>query len=173
MEYSGGSQPPASEFINEYKSGYIRFLQIRDFENDNHITYIPISKKNKLCNEWDILIARYGASLGRICSGKTGAYNVALAKIIPKKDYYQEFLRTYVSTNEFYKALNSKGERSAQAGFNQGDIDTFHLWFPLDEKIVKEFDSIAIKIYEKILVIEKENIKLNELKQLYLKKFFG
>ena len=173
MDYAGGSQPPASEFVNEYKDGYVRFLQIRDYENDNHITYIPISKKNKLCDEWDILIARYGASLGRICSGKNGAYNVALAKILPKKEYYREFLRTYVTADDFYKALNSKGERSAQAGFNQGDIDTFLLWFPYDENIVKDFDSIAKNIYEKILMIEKENNKLNELKQLYLKKFFG
>ena len=173
MDYAGGSQPPASEFINEYKDGYVRFLQIRDYENDNHITYIPISKKNKLCDEWDILIARYGASLGRICSGKIGAYNVALAKILPKKEYYREFLRTYVTAEDFYKALNSKGERSAQAGFNQGDIDTFHLWFPFNENTVKEFDFIAKNIYEKILMIEKESAKLNELKQLYLKKFFG
>ena len=81
MDYAGGSQPPASEFVSQYKDGYVRFVQIRDYETDNHITYIPISNKNKLCEEHDIMIARYGASLGRICFGINGAYNVALAKV--------------------------------------------------------------------------------------------
>ena len=172
MDYAGGSQPPASQFINESKEGYIRFLQIRDYENDNHITYIPISKKNKLCDEWDILIARYGASLGRICSGKVGAYNVALAKVIPTKPYYREFLRTYVSTREFYTALNNKGERSAQAGFNQGDIDTFVLYFPIDESKVSDYEETAKILYERVLITTKEIEKLNELKMYYLDAFF-
>ena len=92
MKYNGGSQPPASEFIDTYQEGYIRFIQIRDYDNDSHITYIPISKRNKLCDELDIMIARYGAALGRICWGLKGAYNVALAKVIPIKSYYREYL---------------------------------------------------------------------------------
>ena len=79
MDYAGGSQPPASEFIFEEREGYVRFVQIRDYDNDSHITYIPVSSRNKLCEEHDIMIARYGASLGRICAGINGAYNVALA----------------------------------------------------------------------------------------------
>lgn len=76
MDYAGGSQPPASEFINSYKNGYVRFIQIRDYATESHITYIPISAKNKTCDIKDIMIARYGASLGRICYGLKGAYNV-------------------------------------------------------------------------------------------------
>ena len=64
MEYAGGSQPLALEFIFNEKDGYIRFVQIRDYDTDSHITYISVSTKNKLCDEHDIMIARYGASLG-------------------------------------------------------------------------------------------------------------
>lgn len=101
MKYNGGSQPPASEFIDTYQEGYIRFIQIRDYDNDSHITYIPISKRNKLCDELDIMIARYGAALGRICWGLKGAYNVALAKVTPIKSYYREYLRCYLNTSYF------------------------------------------------------------------------
>ena len=58
MDYAGGSQPPASEFIEEYRDGYVRFVQIRDYYSNSHITYIPIRKSNKLCAETDIMIAR-------------------------------------------------------------------------------------------------------------------
>lgn len=77
-DFEGGSQPPKSEFIYEEKPGYVRFLQIRDFGSDKNITYIRHSKKNRLCNENDILIGRYGASVGKILTEKAGAYNVAL-----------------------------------------------------------------------------------------------
>lgn len=73
------------------KDGYVRFVQIRDYDTDGHITYIPISHKNKLCEEHDIMIARYGASLGRICFGINGAYNVALAKVFPKQPFIESF----------------------------------------------------------------------------------
>ena len=173
MDYAGGSQPPASEFVFEEKEGYIRFVQIRDYDTNGHITYIPISTKNKLCYEHDIMIARYGASLGRICFGINGAYNVALAKVFPQKDYYREFLRCYLSSSEFYEGINNKGGRSAQAGFNQSDINSFEIDFPVDEEIVKSFDSIATAIFEQRLYIKKENQKLAILRDTLLPKLMS
>ena len=79
-DFQGGSQPPKKEFVFEPQEGYVRFLQIRDFKSDKNVTYIPIAKKNRLCNTDDILIGRYGASVGQILRGLEGAYNVALMK---------------------------------------------------------------------------------------------
>lgn len=116
MDYAGGSQPPASEFVFSERDGYIRFVQIRDYDTDSHITYIPDSPKNKLCEEHDIMIARYGASLGRICFGINGAYNVALAKVFPKKPFFREFLRCYLSS----RTLNfRRGSRCPKIAFWQ------------------------------------------------------
>ena len=173
MDYAGGSQPPASEFVSQYKDGYVRFVQIRDYETDNHITYIPISNKNKLCEEHDIMIARYGASLGRICFGINGAYNVALAKVFPKKDSYREYLRCYLTSREFYEGINSRGGRSAQAGFNQGDIDSFKILFPIDEKKIIDFEYFASKIFDKRLSIIKENKNLAALRDSLLPKLMS
>ena len=173
MEYAGGSQPPASEFIFNAKIGYIRFVQIRDYDTDSHITYIPISSKNKLCDEHDIMIARYGASLGRICFGINGAYNVALAKVFPKKPYYREFLRCYLSSNSFYEGINNKGGRSAQAGFNQSDINSFELNFPTDESIIKQFEDVAAPMFEQRLQLKKENQSLSNLRDTLLPKLMS
>ena len=173
MDYAGGSQPPASEFIFESKENYIRFVQIRDYENDAHITYIPISNKNKLCEENDIMIARYGASLGRICFGINGAYNVALAKVFPKQPYYREFLRCYLSSRVFYEGINNKGGRSAQAGFNQSDINSFEIMFPEDENIVMKFEEIASSLFEKRLQIKKENQFLAQLRDTLLPRLMS
>ena len=168
MDYTGGSQPPASEFISEEREGYIRFVQIRDYESDSHLTYIPISTKNKICNEFDIMIARYGAALGRICFGLNGAYNVALAKVIPKQTYYREFLRCYLSSSVFYEGINNKGGRSAQAGFNQSDIKSFELFVPHDESVFHMFDAIVKPVFEYRLQLIKENKELTLLRNVLL-----
>lgn len=173
MDYAGGSQPPASEFISEEREGYIRFVQIRDYESDSHLTYIPISSKNKICDETDIMIARYGAALGRICFGLNGAYNVALAKVFPKQIYYREFLRCYLSSRDFYEGINNKGGRSAQAGFNQSDIKSFWLFIPRDEFMFYKFDAVVKPMFEYRLHIIKENQRLRLLRDTLLPKLIS
>lgn len=172
MDYQGGSQPPASEFQKEKNEDNIRFVQIRDFETDSYICYIPNSNKNKLCNKDDILIARYGASLGRICYGLSGAYNVALAKVLPKKAEYKELLRVILESDDFYNYINQVGQRSAQAGFNAGDIAGYTVIIP-NENGLKVFNSISKNIIDKRLLMIEENRKLSELRDTLLPKLMN
>lgn len=69
-DFKGGTQPPKSQFLSYPKEGYIRLLQIRDFETDEYATYVPYSQKLRIVSEKDVLIARYGASVGKILRGK-------------------------------------------------------------------------------------------------------
>lgn len=173
MSYNGGSQPPASEFIEEYKEGYVRFVQIRDYASDGHITYIPVSKRNKLCDVRDIMIARYGASLGRICYGLKGAYNVALAKVTPNKPFYLEYLRCFFNTREFYEGINNKGNRAVQAGFNQSDIQSFRVVFPKNEEIIQRFENICSVSFDKRLHLEQESRRLASLRDTLLPRLMS
>ena len=157
MDYEGGSQPPASEFIYQMQEGYVRFVQIRDYYSDSHITYIPVRNSNKLCSDTDIMIARYGASLGRICYGLKGAYNVALAKVTPKKKEYTEFLRTYLMSNVFYNKINTIGLRAAQAGFNKEDIENILIPFPVEDRVIIAFQKAMESNFLTRLHNDKEN----------------
>ena len=130
-DFEGGSQPPKSEFIYDEKPGYVRFLQIRDFGSDKNITYIRHSKKNRLCTENDILIGRYGASVGKILTDKAGAYNVALMKTIPNLEVLdQSWFYHFLISDEFQKPLLNVADRSAQAGFSKDDIYNFSVPVP-------------------------------------------
>ncbi len=162
MDYAGGSQPPASEFIEEYRDGYVRFVQIRDYYSNSHITYIPIRKSNKLCAETDIMIARYGASLGRICYGLNGAYNVALAKVSPKVKEYTEYLRIFLMSDGFYNKINSIGQRAAQAGFNKDDIENILIPFPTNNRCIIEFNKKMQPYFFARLQNDKEIITLTK-----------
>jgi type I restriction enzyme, S subunit len=44
FEIIGGSQPPKSHFSNEYKEGYIRLYQIRDYGENPVPVYVPKMK---------------------------------------------------------------------------------------------------------------------------------
>src|SRR5690606_25518730 len=117
MDVEGGTQPPASTFIGQPRSGYVRLVQILDFDSDGHITYIPDSPKWRKCSPTDVLIGRYGAALGRICTGLAGAYNVALAKVIPTNRIHLPFAYYLLKSEYFQSPLLASGGRSAQAGF--------------------------------------------------------
>jgi type I restriction enzyme S subunit len=130
-DFEGGSQPPKSQFIHEYKPGYVRFLQIRDFKSDNHVTFIPESSKNSICRSDEILIGRYGASVGKILTGKAGAYNVAMVKAIPDISLIDMgWFYNYLISEEFQDRLLNIAARSAQAGFNKEDIRDFPVPVP-------------------------------------------
>ena len=75
------------------------------------------------------MIARYGASVGRICYGIEGAYNVALVRVVPNEDFFQEFLRSYLQSNYFQKLLIGMSGRTAQEGFNKQTFSSIKLSF--------------------------------------------
>jgi len=130
-DFEGGSQPPKSEFIYDERIGYVRFLQIRDFGSDKNLTYIRESKKNRLCCEEDILIGRYGASVGKILGNKAGAYNVALMKTMPNLSIVdRRWFHKFLLSEEFQTPLLNIADRSAQAGFSKDDIYDFPVPVP-------------------------------------------
>jgi type I restriction enzyme M protein len=149
-DFQGGSQPPKSQFIYAYKKGYVRFVQIRDFGINSVETYIPISKKNKLCEKGDVLIARYGASLGRICRGLSGAYNVALLMAKPNTNHLaKDFLYYLLQSDYVQKKIKLFGDRAAQAGVRPDDLKQIKIPLPpldVQKAIVAEIDS-----YQKII----------------------
>ena len=129
--FQGGSQPPKSQFIYEKRNGYVRFLQIRDFKSDKNITYIPESPKNRYCSDDDILLGRYGASVGKVLINKTGAYNVAVMKTIPdEKVLFKRYLFFYFTSKDFQNRLEIVSSRSAQNGFSKSDIFDFPILVP-------------------------------------------
>ena len=44
LDFSGGSQPPKSYFIEESKEGYVQLIQIRDLGDSPQPIYIPADK---------------------------------------------------------------------------------------------------------------------------------
>lgn len=130
-DIQGGTQPPKSQFIDHPKDGYIRLLQIQDFKREDKAVYVPQKSSLKTCIEDDILIGRYGASVGKILSGKAGAYNVAIAKTLPNLDkIIKPFLGHLLKSPSFQNFILNVGSRAAQAGFNKDDLSRHSFILP-------------------------------------------
>jgi type I restriction enzyme S subunit len=175
-DFQGGSQPPKSNFIYEPREGYVRFLQIRDFGSDKNVTYIPESNKNRYCSVDDILLGRYGASVGKVLVNKAGAYNVAVMKTIPdEKVISKRYLFFYLNTSDFQSRLLKTASRSAQDGFSKDDIFNFPILLPpLPEqhRIVAILDHCFSAI-DRAKAIAEQNLKnAKELFESYLQGVF-
>ena len=151
FDISGGSQPPKSSFVEFPKNGYVRLYQIRDYGPNPQPVYIPISSASKISQKGDILLARYGASLGKVFYAEDGAYNVAIAKVIPQYDgelIYKPYIYLYYCSSIYQKEIKDRS-RCAQAGFNKEDLNS--LLFPLPPyeeqvRIVERYEFVIASI---------------------------
>ena len=150
LEISGGSQPAKSYFKETPENGYIRLYQIRDYGEHPVPVYIPIELASKTTQKGDILLARYGGSLGKVFIAEDGAYNVAMAKVILKFEHLldKEFVYFYYLSKLYQDKLQTIS-RTAQAGFNSSDFED--MYFPLppieeQQRIVHRIKSLYLAI---------------------------
>ncbi|MCA9928614.1 MAG: restriction endonuclease subunit S [Anaerolineales bacterium] len=172
FEIQGGSQPPKDTFIYEPKEGYIRLLQIRDFGDKPVPTYIPIDQARKTCERYDVLIARYGASLGRILTGMEGAYNVAMAKVIFDHGLINSRYIFYLLQTPIFQTPIHMISRSAQNGFNKGDVYPIELPvapLPEQERIVAEIEKQFTRLDQAVASLQRLQSNLARYKASVLK----
>ena len=124
LEISGGSQPAKRFFSSVPQKGCVRLYQIRDYGENPIPVYIPIEYAMKQTEEGDILLARYGGSLGKVFHAEKGAYNVAMAKVIFKdKDLINKEYAYFYYLSDLYQGRLKEISRTAQAGFNSSDFN--------------------------------------------------
>ena len=169
-DFQGGSQPPKSQWITLQQDGYIRMLQIRDFTQPGKVKaeYVKLTNTTKWCLKDDILIARYGASLGKILTGLSGAYNVAMTKAVPNEAVIsKKFLYYFLCSDTFQNCILNVGVRAAQAGFNKEDLSNIEIYCPdlsIQNKICKILELVDI-------LINKSKLQMDELDLLVKSRF--
>jgi type I restriction enzyme S subunit len=174
-DIQGGTQPPKSEWKSIKSEGYIRMLQIRDFTQPDKIKieYVKDNGKVKKCEADDILIGRYGASVGKILTGLSGAYNVAIVKTIPDLNRLDRgYLLYFLKSLYFQSYILGVGMRAAQAGFNKSDLKRLQIPLPpltTQKKIAEVLDKAdAIRKRSKKILT-----KYDQLAQSLFLEMFG
>lgn len=177
VKFSGGSQPPKSEFSDIKLDGYVRLIQIRDYKSDNYIIYVNEKSIRKLCDETDIMIGRYGPPVFQILRGISGAYNVALMKAEIDEDYiHRNYLYVFLQNPNIQNYIIGLSQRSAgQSGVNKDALEKYPIPIPplsIQQNVVEYLDSVSEKM-EKVKSIQKEKMEtLKALKASILDKAF-
>ncbi|GAA9336518.1 hypothetical protein TH0460_02050 [Helicobacter pylori] len=166
ITWISGSQPPKSCHIYEHKEGYIRFIQNRDYSSNDYITYIPISKNNKICYQYDIMIDKYGEA-GAVRFGLQGAYNVALSKISVINQSMQEYIRSYLNSKPIKKYLSNACMASTRSSLNENHI--YSLMLPIPPiNLLQKYEKIAKNIITAIIKNNQSTQTLTALRDFLL-----
>ncbi|MFP6136989.1 restriction endonuclease subunit S [Helicobacter pylori] len=166
ITWISGSQPPKSCHIYEHKEGYIRFIQNRDYSSNDYITYIPISKNNKICYQYDIMIDKYGEA-GAVRFGLQGAYNVALSKISVLNQSMQEYIRSYLNSKPIKKYLSNACMASTRSSLNENHIYSLILPIP-PINLLQKYEKIAKNIITAIIKNNQTTQTLTALRDFLL-----
>ncbi|GAA8163762.1 hypothetical protein HpDR146_03840 [Helicobacter pylori] len=166
ITWISGSQPPKSCHIYEHKEGYIRFIQNRDYSSNDYVTYIPISKNNKICYQYDIMMDKYGEA-GSVRFGLQGAYNVALSKISVLNQSMQEYIRSYLNSKPIKKYLSNACMASTRASLNENHI--YSLMLPIPPiNLLQKYEKIAKNIITAIIKNNQSTQTLTALRDFLL-----
>jgi len=166
-DFKGGTQPPKSTFSLTPKEGYIRLLQIQDFSTDEYQVFVKESKKLSFCGEQDILIGRYGASVGKIFRGKSGAHNVALIRVLlDEKKVDRDYFFYFLQGEKFQSHLRLISARAAQAGFSKTGFSDFDFWAPKIENQRQIADRLTAQLAEVETARQAAKVQMRELTKL-------
>ena len=162
--FKKGKEALSQNYTEENNNDNINFIRVKDLNSLTN-TYIPKNLNIPIANPSDILISFDGA-IGRINYGLYGAYSSGIYKVIPcfKNNY-----------GILYWALKDNYNQHIMLEHTNGTT-ILHGAKAISYLKIKKHSSKDIDFYNNIfnysLNIKLENIKLNILKQLYLKKFF-
>ena len=121
-----------------------------------------------LANTEDILMVMDGASSGTIYIGNKGIVSSTLAKIEVNCEKYRYLI--FQKLKHMEKKIKELNTGSAIPHANKDFINSIKIKINNQSEFVNKKLSELTKI---IISTKNENLKLNHLKQLYLKKFFG
>ena len=174
-----GKTPPRKEshwFTNSQND--VKWLSISDlgkskvfcFDTNEKIVLGGIKKYNVKIIPKNTVILSFKLTVGKVAiTGNEMATNEAIAHFNTDNMNVLEYLYCYLKRYNFDTLGNTS---SIATAVNSKTIKAMKFFVPHAD-ILKDFHIRTNVLLSKIKILLEENAKLNELKQLYLKKFFG
>lgn len=174
-----GKTPPRKEsHWFTQNSTDVKWLSISDlgkssvfcFDTSERITPEGISKYNVKVVPKNTVVLSFKLTVGKVAiTGCDMATNEAIAHFNSSNHFLLEYLYCYLKRYNFDTLGNTS---SIATAINSKTIKAMHFFIP-DDTVLENFHHKTLPLFENIRQLLIENQKLNELKQLYLKKFFG
>ena len=174
-QFLQGEQVSLDDQYNEYTDGLTKFLRIENFtQKSKDFRYIKyIGSKEKLLNEQDIAIVRYGATAGFICSGETGVIANNLFKVIvDNKKINQKYLELVLKSEKTFNYFQSEMAGGAMPALNFKIVSNLDITYSSLEEQTK-IASFLSAVDEKINQLTQKHALLSQYKQGMMQKLFS
>ena len=148
--------------IKELSQGYV--------DNNTEQADTGIDRKF-IVDDGDIVFSWSGTLMVKIWCGGKGGLNQHLFKVT-SKNYPKWFIYLWTKYHLTKFQNIAQGKAVTMGHIKREDLAKSSVKIP-SQDILNEYDKQFALLFERIIELSIENRKLNELKQLYLQKFFG
>lgn len=163
--FKQGNQFGLEEQLNYPHEGYVRFLRIENYtQNSMDFRFVKVDDENKIIDEKDIVIVRYGASAGYVGRGFSGVLANNLFRVIPKERLDREFLYYLLTDERVYDYFQKSMIGGAMPALSFKIVENLKVQLPsLPEQqkiasILSTWDK-AIELKEKLIEQKKQQKK--------------
>lgn len=150
----------------------------KDLSQDNK------AKNNQYVNQFDIVVAHTDLTQNAEIIGNTEIIlnksryeklvaSMDLVVVRPKEEISNSLLYILLHNPDFKKHALGYCAGTTVLHLNKRALNEYMAYLPKDKNIKNKLEVIVDKIINKLASLIEQNIKLNKLKSLYLKKFFG
>ena len=174
-QFFQGEQVSLDDQSKEYAHGLIKFLRIENFtQKSKDFRYIRYTGSlEKVLDEQDIAIVRYGATAGFICSGETGVIANNLFKVsVDNKKINQKYLELVLKSEKTFNYFQAEMSGGAMPALNfkiVGNLDITYSSIQEQTKIA----SFLCAVDEKISQLNQKHRLLCQYKQGMMQKLFS
>ncbi|MGJ0320559.1 restriction endonuclease subunit S [Aliarcobacter cryaerophilus] len=175
-EFSQGIQVATNQQYESYEDGLNKFIRIINYTQlSNEYRYVKAYSERAFVNENDIVMVRYGATAGFIGRGQKGLIANNLFRVIPNKDYINDFIYFGIKNPKNQSIMFNNIGAAAMPAINFGTMSLLtipNISISIQQKVVAYLDEISEKM-EKIKNLQKDKMQsLKELKASILDKAF-
>lgn len=172
--FKQGQQFSLEEQLTYPKEGYARFLRIENYtQKSADFRYVKIDDSDKIINEKDVVIVRYGASAGYVGRGFSGVLANNMFRVIPSENVDREFLYYLLTDKRVFDYFQKSMIGGAMPALSFNIVGNLEVQLPpLSEQ--KKIASILASWDEAIALKEKViDRKLEQKKGLMQKLLSG
>lgn len=170
--FEKGFEPGSSNYLEVEEEDTIRFIRVKDMDDENPSVFIKKNLAKNICNPNDLLVA-FDGSPGKIGFGVEGAFSSGIRKVYSdNKTYNNVWLK--------YLIFKSKPIQNTIKAYSTGTIiqhagsciDKLIFKFPEESKI-KEFNKLITPIFSKIQFNKQQICTLTQLRDTLLPKLMS
>jgi type I restriction enzyme S subunit len=168
--FERGVEPGSKNYKLEADNHTVPFFRVGDLDTKTNVFVNKDLVKSKFVNEKDVLVSFDGA-VGRIGIGFVGAYSSGLRKVLSKDNLINNSVIYFIMKSNLIQETMAAHANGTTILHASSSIPFLKMQYNFN--VVKKFDHLISPIFQKLIQLKKESIRLAALRDLLLPKLMS